>query len=127
MINVNDLIGVKYAKNGRSRVTGYDCYGLAIEVSKRFGHEMPDIDKAREDNYDFNECYQIGVQQMNLKEIESPTNEGDIVLIHECRGPMSHVGIYLGNGQVIHCDYNGVHIDKLLRLRGLIGKVYTWQ
>lgn len=41
MINVFDLIGLPYQENGRGP-EGYDCYGLAIEVEKRFGKKLRD-------------------------------------------------------------------------------------
>lgn len=126
MINIDDLIGVKYKRNGRTK-DGFDCFGLAIEVSKRFGHEMPDIEEARKEDYNFDECNKVFLKKVKLEEIPFPKEEGDIVCIHEIGKTVSHIGIYLGNNQIIHCDYHGVHIDRVSRLRGLIGRVYKWQ
>lgn len=126
MINVDDLIGVKYRKNGRTKEEGFDCYGLAIEVLKRFGHELPDIENARKDDYDFNECHLLVLKKVKVEEIPEPQTAGDVVLIKQMGKAMTHIGVYMGNGQVIHCNISGVHIEKLSRLNGMIGRCYKW-
>ena len=42
MIDYTDLIGVPFKNRGRDVKTGVDCYGLVIEVFKRFGHNIPE-------------------------------------------------------------------------------------
>jgi cell wall-associated NlpC family hydrolase len=126
MINIDDLLGVPYKTNGRSKYSGFDCYGLAIEVSKRFGHEIPDIEKAREKDYDFDECQKLVLKKIKVKEIETPQTEGDIVLITQLNGAFTHIGIYLGNDLIIHCDRRGVRVEKQYMLKGMIGRVYKW-
>ena len=39
---VKDLIGIPYKDHGRD-FSGMDCYGIAIEVLKRFGKNLPDV------------------------------------------------------------------------------------
>jgi cell wall-associated NlpC family hydrolase len=39
---IDDLIGKPYKKHGRGP-DAYDCYGLCIEVSKRLGRELPEV------------------------------------------------------------------------------------
>lgn len=41
-INIDDLIGKPYKEKGRG-AGGYDCYGICIEVGKRFGVEFPEL------------------------------------------------------------------------------------
>lgn len=123
MINIDDLVGKPYITNGRGP-NGYDCYGLAIEVEKRFGHVWKNIEDCKKLDYDFNDCLNQWKTLVKIKEISSPKKEGDVVFIKNNKGIISHIGIYLGDGMVIHCNYLGVHLDKLTRLS--IGKVYTW-
>lgn len=123
MINIDDLVGKPYITNGRGP-NGYDCYGLAIEVEKRFGHTWKNIEDCKKLNYDFDDCLNQWKTLVKIKEISSPQKEGDVVFIKNNKGIISHIGIYLGDGMVIHCNYLGVHLDKLTRLS--IGKVYTW-
>jgi len=41
-IKINDLIGKPYKKKGRGP-DYFDCYGLCMEVSSRFGTELPKL------------------------------------------------------------------------------------
>lgn len=124
---LDDLIGVRYARNGRTKEQGFDCYGLAIEVERRLGYSLPDIEKAREEDYDFDECRKLCLSKVKARQIETPEKKGDVVLIKDLAGNLTHIGVYLGKGLVIHCDQRfGVHIDKIERLRSLIGRSYTW-
>lgn len=38
---VNDLIGVSWQAGGQGP-HGYDCYGLAVEIARRRGYELPE-------------------------------------------------------------------------------------
>ncbi|MBQ0111956.1 MAG: C40 family peptidase [Bacteroidales bacterium] len=124
-INIDDLVGKPYKKNGRGP-DGYDCYGLAIEVEKRFGHTWLNIEDCTKENYSFDDCLNQWKNEVKVIEIDSPISESDVILIKDRKGIVSHIGVYLGNNQIIHCNYLGVHIDKLTRMNGLIGKVYQW-
>lgn len=126
LIYIDDLVGAKYKPNGRNPIEGFDCFGLAIEVSKRFGHELFDIGKDFEDHEDFHRCELICLQNTKLRKIEVPQMEGDIILLRDSVGVISHIGIYLGDNKFIHCNKLGVHIDRVSRYKDLIGRVYTW-
>lgn len=125
VININDLLGVNYVLNGRTK-KGFDCYGLAIEVSKRFGHEMPDVEEARKDCINFEECLKKGLTLAKVKEVPYPETEGDVVFLKNFIGIQDHIGIYLGDDQFIHCNGHGVHIEKLSNKKKFIGRCYTW-
>lgn len=43
MIDFSDLIGVPFLDGGRDPKKGLDCYGLAIEVYRRMGKSLIDI------------------------------------------------------------------------------------
>ena len=42
MLEYGDLIGVPFVGNGRSKETGFDCYGLVQEMFRRAGRTLPD-------------------------------------------------------------------------------------
>jgi cell wall-associated NlpC family hydrolase len=42
IVDYQDLIGVQFAYGGRGPDT-YDCYGLAIELYRRLGKDIPDV------------------------------------------------------------------------------------
>ena len=125
MINIDDLIGKPYITNGRGE-KGYDCYGLAIEVEKRFGHTWENIEDCKKQNYDFAACLNQWKNKVKIKAIDSPSKEGDVLLIKDDKGIVSHIGIYLGDNMFIHCNYFGVHIEKLSKIKNQIGQIYTW-
>lgn len=124
---LDDLIGVRYTHYGRTKEQGFDCYGLAIEVERRLGHSLPDIEKARREDYDFDECRKIFFAKVKARQTDWPEKKGDVVLMKDMSGNLTHIGVYLGKGRVVHCDRRyGVHIDRIERLRGLVGRCYTW-
>lgn len=127
MINIDDLIGVRYVRNGRSPKGGFDCLGFTIEIEKRFGHNLPDIKEAMLKDYDFTKCKEIELQQVEgLIPSDKPDKEGDIILFEDSNGIMFHIGVYLGDNKYIHCNRYGVHINKVNQ-GYKIGAVYTWQ
>lgn len=124
-VNLDDLIGVPYKEGGTDK-NGFYCYGYAAEVCRRFGKELPDIDGAKDPDRDFMLCLNKGLQKTELKQIDRPVREGDIILFKNPAGMLNHVGIYLGDGLFTHCDSHGVHIEKLCRKEHFIGRCYTW-
>lgn len=42
-INYADLIGVQFKNRGRDITSGVDCYGLVMEVYRRFGIDLPEF------------------------------------------------------------------------------------
>ena len=126
MINIDDLVGVRYRVNGRDPKFGFNCYGLAIEVSKRFGHELPDLEETKEKDYDFLLCQALCLEKINVIPVKKPTKESDIILFEDVNGVMFHIGIYLGNNKYIHCDKQGVHLSDINQ-GYKIGAVYQWQ
>ena len=127
MINIDDLVGVRYRTNGRSIQGGFDCYGLAIEVEKRFGHNLPDLDEIKMKDRDINSCEELCVKQTKVIQIDYPKTEGDVLFMKDGAGVMNHIGVYLGDGRFIHCNKYGVHIEKVAFYKNMIGRVYTWQ
>lgn len=126
MINIDDLLGVRYKHNGRDLNSGFDCYGLAIEVEKRFGHTLPDADEFKSDKRDFTLCKDKALFSLSgkVKEIPVPAEEGDVILFNN-NAVLSHIGVYLGNGRYIHCNRFGVHVERISSCSN-IGKVYRW-
>ena len=43
MGKLNDLIGGRFVNGGRSVAKGLDCWGLVMEVFRRYGVELPDF------------------------------------------------------------------------------------
>jgi len=96
------FLGVPYLWGGTSAEDGFDCSGLTMTVYQLGGLDLPRTS---------GEQYQSGepVGQEALQ-------RGDLVFFATAgRGKVSHVGIYIGDGQFIHAPRRGraIGIDSL--------------
>jgi cell wall-associated NlpC family hydrolase len=101
-------IGVRYRLGGESR-RGVDCSGLTMQVYKKVGISLPHWDDKQ---------YRQGTRV--LKGQEKP---GDLVFFNEHGRNVSHVGIYAGNGKIIHASdyYNRVAESEMKYIKGYVG------
>ncbi len=94
-------LGTPYVWAGSSLTGGADCSGFTMAVYSLFGIDLPHRSR------DQAEC---GV------EVEySELQPGDLVFFHTTRSGISHVGMYIGNGDFIHSSSHrgGVVISPL--------------
>ncbi len=97
-----DFIGVPYLWGGVSVDKGFDCSGLTMTVYQLNGLDMPRHSATQFDAGD----------PIKLSELQ----QGDLVFFAtRGRGKVSHVGIYIGDGQFIHAPKRGkkICIDSL--------------
>lgn len=126
LLDVNDLLGKPYKAHGRGP-DNFDCYGLVIEVESRLGHKMPDLytKLAQTDNWEFDpHNIEFSKEMVGMEKTNNPSF-GDVVVFFDKKGRICHTGVYLKNGDFIHCNNCGVHITKLsydIREK----EVYTW-
>lgn len=100
MVNISDLVGIPFARKGRSK-EGFDCWGLAMEVFKRYGIDIPDYNK---DSYNEEEIHKEVLKRKELEdweEIKEP-EVPCLVLFQVGKFFVSHVGVYIGGGKFIH-------------------------
>lgn len=125
MPELSDLIGVPFLPHGRSK-EGYDCYGCAIEVSRRFGHELPDVWYDRADGATFDGKYSDVLSRLGGSLSRTGSfEEGNIILFSD-RGRMVHIGVCLMGDDFIHCDRYGVRVSKLSTYQWRKYEVYKW-
>lgn len=93
-------LGTPYKYGGRSK-SGVDCSGLMLEVySRALSIDLP---RNSVDQRDY--CTPIPRNQLR---------EGDLVFFAPSRGKISHVGMYVGGGRIIHSSTSqGVIISSL--------------
>ena len=118
----DDLIGKPYQDGGRGP-DAYDCWGLAIEIHRRFGIDLPDFDISAK------ACEQIHnkiIDQSYLnswQEIEAPKMPC-LILFKAHPRFVQHVGTFIGYGRFLHIREYGVAIERVLsplwnkRIRG---------
>ena len=100
-------IGVRYRLGGESR-RGVDCSGLTMQVYKKFGVSLPHWDEKQ---------YRKGARVPKGRE-----KPGDLVFFNEHGRNISHVGIYTGNGKIIHVSdyYNKVTESQMKYIKGYV-------
>ncbi|MDR2013149.1 MAG: C40 family peptidase [Rhodanobacter sp.] len=92
------LRDVRYQRGGSEPSTGFDCSGFVRYVFRHTaGSDLPRNSASQ---------YLAGT------EIDpSDMKTGDLVFFHVHGKRISHVGIYLGNGQFIHSPSTGKHVS----------------
>lgn len=106
MIYYSDLLSCPYVDKGRDPQKGLDCYGLVIEIYKRFGFELPE----------YTDQYKSGHDPSIGRAIKE-NSESDFIRLLNFPWPVpciltfnlgvphnisNHVGVYLGGDKFIH-------------------------
>lgn len=114
MVEVSDLIGCPFKVHGRNK-NGFDCYGLVIEVERRFGKVMIDFWKDYSKMNYMQELYDNAGSCITKNKLvkTDKLEEGNIILFFDEKGRATHVGVYIHKGKFIHCDGLGVRVTKL--------------
>lgn len=96
------FIGTKYVWGGNSLTKGIDCSGFVKQVYAKFGYTTPRVSRDMAKKYKI-----ISISQLK---------PGDLIFYGKVStNYINHVGIYIGNGQVIHSstNYKGVAISSM--------------
>ena len=114
-ININDLIGVPYKDHGRS-LDGMDCYGLAIEVMRRYGYKLNDVEY---NNHDL-ELADENAPTLNVTPIDQ-VREGAILEMQT--NNELHIGVCISKKEFIHMTRTGCRINQIgtIPIRGIYG------
>jgi hypothetical protein len=101
------FIGVPYLWGGNSADTGFDCSGLTMTVYQLNGLDLP-----RHSGDQFVAGTPVGLTDLQ---------PGDLVFFHtRGNGKISHVGIFIGDGEFIHA----AGVGKNIRRDSLTGAYY---
>ena len=114
-ININDLIGVPYKDHGRSK-DGMDCYGLAIEVLRRYGYKLDDV---YYENHDLTLCEE-NLPTLNVSPIDQVCEGAILEMQYE---DYIHIGVCISRKEFIHMTRTGCRINHIgsLPIRGIYG------
>ena len=111
MSKITDLIGKPFKDGGRGP-DSFDCWGLAIEVFRRHGIELPDFEIGCHESELINAEYHKQVGQW-LKVTNPPVPSLVVIRFNEAAF-FNHVGSYIGNGRFIHItEKAGANIDRV--------------
>lgn len=100
-------LGNKYVHGGQSLENGTDCSGFTCYVYKAFGYSLSRTPQGQ---------YTSAGREIDMSQIQP----GDVICYSSNGSKCTHVGLYIGNGQIIHAansrkgviisnyDYDGV-------------------
>lgn len=116
-----DLLGIKFTPHGRTKEQGFDCYGLAIEVLKRNGIILNDVFYEKIENEE-----QIKRQAfLKTKTIKIDNYEKNCIILITVNNEPTHIGVYIGEGLMIHATRNhGVIIEPVRKYKKRIVGLY---
>lgn len=125
--NITDLLGVRFVDHGRSISEGFDCYGLAIEVSKRFGHTLTDVwyEKGSADSF-YKNAPAVLESLGNKVEPTTERTGGNLIVFFDGVGRMIHIGVILDDNHFIHCELGGVRVMRIDQYRRNKWRIYKW-
>nr|WP_173812646.1 NlpC/P60 family protein [Dendrosporobacter quercicolus]NSL47522.1 C40 family peptidase [Dendrosporobacter quercicolus DSM 1736]SDL92783.1 NlpC/P60 family protein [Dendrosporobacter quercicolus] len=124
MVKIDDLIGQPFQDGGRGQET-FDCWGMALEVYRRYGRELPDYRISAMDAQKIGD--QMATEAPAWVEVKQPLPVPCLVVIQlSCVSWANHVGVYIGNGKFIHAySKTGVIIDRIKRWQSNIIGFYV--
>lgn len=114
-IELNDLIGAPYKDHGRD-ASGYDCYGLAIEVARRYGYKLNDVIY---ENHNLTLSAE-NVPTLNVTPIDAPREGAILEMEYENE---LHIGVCINTREFIHMTRLGCRINQIgiIKIRGIYG------
>ncbi len=112
-VDLNDLIGKPFDQDGYGP-DKFSCYGLAVEVYRRFGFDIP---KTNISVCACKEASEKEIQdQMARSWVKTDMLEVPSAVLIASRNPefANHIGVYIGNDRFIHITLNrNAVIDRL--------------
>ena len=102
----NKYLGLLYVWGGSKPGTGFDCSGFVCWVLNRSGAASVGRTNAR------------GLYKKSTVVSRENARPGDLIFFTGARAaeighPVTHVGIYVGNGMMLHCAGNGVEYKSI--------------
>lgn len=104
-MQLSDLIGIPFSKDGESPQEGFDCWGLVRFVYKEFyGIELPDFNHSNIHYLNGKKVHKIIEEEQNDEKLWEKLNEPEepcILAIKNHPLYINHTGIYVGRGKFL--------------------------
>lgn len=114
MYRLQDLIGTKFIDGGRSKQTGFDCWGVVLEVFRRFGYNLPDYKISCEAIPEINGTIQQNKPFWKKIEPGKLITPALLVIRFNSSNLCNHTGVYVGDSRFIHTrQRTGVVIEDI--------------
>jgi len=130
MINCDDLIGIPFVHKGRDKRTGFDCWGVVLEILKRNGKVIEDpVPDYKQDWQNDVGCQNYLLEnyakQWRKLDAGEAYQELDIVLIGKNPDYPHHIGIIIDDYSILHStEKTGVIITKINSIDKFINGIY---
>ncbi|MDE7298431.1 MAG: C40 family peptidase [Lachnospiraceae bacterium] len=115
-------IGLKYVWGGTSLTKGADCSGFCLAIYRACGISTKKLPRT---------SYDMAASSVGKTVSLANAKPGDLVFYGDTRGNVNHVGIYIGNNQVIHesgrkdgCKISRVNYRTILKIKNFIDYIY---
>lgn len=126
---LGDIIGSPFVNKGRDVLNGLDCWGLVMEVFRRYGIELPDFTI---DHFAYAKIDELAENTIETHKWEVMHHVTDkdvplVVLMRVHPKYITHAGVYVGKGKIIHTmEKTGGVISKASTLRNQIIGYYRF-
>ena len=128
MVSIKDLISIPFVSGGRSISSGFDCWGLVMEVYRRCGIKLPDF---HIDSFAFKAIDALANKTIQEQEWESVSPwRGKfplVVLMRMHPKLITHAGVLIKNNRIIHTTKStGCIISRAQALQSRIEGYYRY-
>jgi len=102
--DLRDLIGIPFVQAGRDPALGLDCWGLCREALRRFGQEVPDFPQTVYDALEIDARFIEERQACRWRQVAEPVPGCVVAMAIDPELPeaITHLGVYIGGGRVLH-------------------------
>ena len=112
-MDYTSLIGIPFVDQGRDPKIGLDCYGLAKEVFRWHGIDLPEYWISCKDVSRINQTAEEEKKSGRWIQLEKP-RVPCLIYLRFNEFKWNHVGVYIGNGWFIHtAETTGVRKERL--------------
>lgn len=129
MVKVDDLIGGQFVNGGRGVSTGLDCWGLVMEVYKRYGIDVPDFTVDAFAYQTIDTLTGKAIKSQRWEKVYTPADKDAplVVLMRMHPKFITHTGVYIGRNKIIHTmKMTGVITSKATALKSRMVGYYRY-